>query len=255
MRMKIRARLRSVRNKIVGRMLPAGVTAGLNRNDREGALNRAWGHVFTSQIKGGYYEFGVYEGETFRTSYRVYQGFYRWQREQLDSPEPWRQKVAAEYSQYLHHFYAFDSFQGLPENNEGSATFIPGGFLCSLEQFSNLNRAAGIIPSEAVRYFEGMFSDVHEREADTLEKLQPAAIVNLDCDLYSSAKDALAIVGPKLVQGSVLLADDWNTFAADGDQGERKAIKEFEFDHPEISLDPWFSYHYTGQAFLVQFPK
>ena len=36
-----------------------------NRNDRIGALYRAWGHVFSSQISGNYIEYGVYKGTTF----------------------------------------------------------------------------------------------------------------------------------------------------------------------------------------------
>ncbi len=34
----------------------------LNKNDRAGALHRAWGHIFTNHIYGDYVEFGVYQG-------------------------------------------------------------------------------------------------------------------------------------------------------------------------------------------------
>jgi hypothetical protein len=34
----------------------------LNKNDRAGALHRAWGHIFTNHIQGDYVEFGVYQG-------------------------------------------------------------------------------------------------------------------------------------------------------------------------------------------------
>jgi len=232
-------------------LLPTGTGFGPNRNDREGALHRAWGHVFTNQIEGAYYEFGVYRGDTFRTSYRVHQEYEQWQRGQLTAEENWRQEIAKEYAKFHHEFYAFDSFTGIPDNDEGSAMFGSGTFSCSVEEFDKLNREQGIIQGEGIRYYQGFFEEVHQREADSLKRLQPAAIINLDCDLFASARDALAIVAPNLLQGSILLADDWNTFAADRNSGERKAIAEFLIDHPEISFESWFPYHYVGQAFIV----
>ena len=139
----------------------------------------------------------------------------------------------------------------MPDNDEGNVTFSSGTFLCSIEEFTSLNQAAGIETGENVRYFVGMFSDVANRDANELEDIQPAAIVNLYCDLYSSAKDALTIAVPKFVQGTVILADDWNTFAADTRKGERRAVAEMLENHPELSLEPWFPYHYTGQSFFV----
>lgn len=252
---RLRVRLRQVREKIASRLLPPHVTSDLNRNDRVGALHRAWGHVFTSQIEGAYYEFGVYRGDTFRDSFKVYQGYFRWQQAQITSPEPWRQKVAATYARYRHHFYAFDTFKGTPPNEEKNVTFAEGTFFCSLDEFKQLNRAVGIVESDQVRYFAGTFAETRVRQTEELERMQPAAIANLDCDLYSSATDALAIIGPKLVRGSVLLVDDWNTFAARRDSGERLALAEFLSQHPEFELEPWFAYMYTGQAFLVHITR
>jgi len=251
MRNGIRSRLRSVRDNIGARLLPTGTGFGPNRNDREGALHRSWGHVFTNQIRGGYYEFGVYRGDTFRTSYRVRQGYDSWQQGQLTVGETWRNRVAEYYADFRHEFYAFDTFTGMPDNDEKNVTFGAGTFSCSLEEFVKLNQEQGMIEGDFIRYYQGYFEEVRRRESDSLKQLQPAAIVNLDCDLYASAKDALAIVATKLVQGSILLADDWNTFSADQNSGERRAIAEFLTDHPEISFESWFPYMYTGQAFLV----
>ena len=251
MRNRIKSRLRSVRDSIGARLLPSGTGFSLNRNDREGALHRAWGYVFSNHIRGGYYEFGVYRGNTFRTSYKIWQDYDRWRQDQLTVGETWRNEVAQNYADFRHEFYAFDTFTGMPDNNEGNVTFGAGTFACSLEEFDKLNQEHGMIEGNHIRYYQGYFDEVYRREADSLKQLQPAAIVNLDCDLYESAKDALAIVAPKLVQGSVLLADDWNEFSADRNSGERRAVAEFLTDHPEISLESWFPYMFVGQAFLV----
>lgn len=159
--------------------------------------------------------------------------------------------MTAQYATYRHHFYAFDTFQGIPDNKEGNSVFAGGNFSCSLEVFSRLNQKRGIVEGDTVRYFVGNFADVAEREAEIVAQLQPAAIVNIDCDLYASACAALKIVSSKLVQGSVLLVDDWNTFAANRDAGERKAMREFLGTHADVSVESWFPYEYTGQAFLV----
>jgi len=248
---RLRSRLRAARETVARHALPAGYSLALNRNDRVGALYRAWGHVFTSQIKGGYYEFGVYRGDSFRSSYRVYRDYVRSLQDQLEATEQWRRESAARYLSYQHHFYAFDTFQGMPNNNEESDAFSEGAFICALEEFTRLNQSEGIVEGERVHYFEGKFADVQKAEAKKLSDAQPAVVVNLDCDLYSSAKDALAIVAPKLIQGTVLLADDWNIFSAKRDSGERKAVAEFLSENTNIEMEPWFAYHFVGQAFLV----
>jgi hypothetical protein len=247
----LRSKLRSIREKLANRLLPTGVTFGPNRNDRIGALHRAWGYVVTNRIRGGYYEFGVYRGDTFRAAYHIYQGYALWVQTQLKSDEGWRRDVANDYSDFKHHFYAFDTFEGMPENQEKNVSFVQGSFYCSLDEFVRLNEAEGIKVSDQVQYLQGTFDEVKSQKASDLDRMQPAAIVNLDCDLYVSAVSALSIIKPKLVQGTVLLADDWNTFSADRTNGERKALAEFLEREPHISLEPWFTYMYTGQAFLV----
>lgn len=240
-----------VRERMVRPLLPDGVSSDLNRNDRVGAVHRAWGYVFTSQMEGAYYEMGVSRGATFRASYQTYQIIFNWQQQQLLSDEPWRRQVAAQYAHFRHHFYAFDTFEGIPENDEGNPTFPGGACACSLEEFTRLNREAGVVEGPTVRYFRGTFKDIAAREAPVLPSLQPAAIVNIDCDLYVSTLDALGIVAPHFMQGTVILADDWNTDFARRDKGERRAFSEFLDAHPEWSFEPWCAYHFTGQAFLV----
>jgi len=65
-----------------------------------------------------------------------------------------------------------------------------------------------------------------------------------------SACDALEIVKPKLQQGAILMMDDWNCFSADNNQGERRALREFIKKNGNIETD-FFSYSFTGQAFIV----
>ena len=75
------------------------------------------------------------------------------------------------------------------------------------------------------------------------------AIVNIDGDLYESAKDALDIVKDHIQVGTVLLFDDYNAYNADNRKGERRAFIEFQ-DQTKSKFEKWFTYHYSGQAFL-----
>ncbi len=240
-----------VRERVVRPLLPDAVSSALNRNDRTGALCRAWGHVFTNQLCGGYYEFGVYRGDTFRRAWEVYQVFDSWQQGQLDAPEPWRRKAAEPYANFRHGFYAFDTFSGMPMNDEGNTTFSEGVFATSVETFDRLNRAAKLPAAPRAQRFVGTFGEILRTQRPVLEALQPAAIVNIDCDLYASAREALECIAPKLQQGSVVLFDDWNAFAARRDAGERRAAREFLAQQLWLAFEPWFAYEYTGQAFLV----
>jgi len=90
----------------------------INKNDRAGALHRAWGHVFTNHLKGDYLEFGVYKGDSFIESYKQYQGFRRWLKGQLNSSEAWRREVAGNFIGFEATFHGMDTFGGMPKNSE-----------------------------------------------------------------------------------------------------------------------------------------
>lgn len=242
---------RFLRERLAGPLLPRSVVSQVNRNDRAGALFKAWGHVFSNQLRGAYYEFGVYRGDSFRAAFGAWKAFDEWQRGQLLAEERWRRRVADGYAGVPHPFYAFDTFSGMPDNDEGNPAFAAGNFGCSLGEFQRLNRGAGMPGEPRVRCFRGTFSDTASRERAAVAELEQAAIANIDCDLYASARDALALVGPKLRQGSVLLMDDWSHFGARRDAGSRKALAEFLEATPGLSVESWFSYEFVGRAFLV----
>lgn len=237
-----------VQHKFVLRLIPSYIKSDNNRIDRVGALHRAWGLVISNQMIGGYYEFGVYKGESFRDSYRMYLQFDKWMKSQSESQEMWRRKINWDLK---HSFYAFDTFEGMPENDENNDTFAKGSFLSSLDEVKSAGVKIGMREGDQIKYFKGKFSDIAKERSDEISNLQPAAIVNIDSDLYSSAVDALEIITPKLQQGSVLMMDDYNCFSANRNKGERYALSEFLEKHSEIEVEKWFPYLYLGQSFIV----
>ena len=218
----------------------------LNRNDRAGALHRAWGHVFTNHIRGDYVEFGVYQGGSFVESYKQYQIFERWLQAQLTSSEEWRRSVAKSYCDHKTHFHGLDTFGGMPENAEDNLTFAKGTYIASRSLVTEKCLRAGMRSSSCSLY-QGMFS---ETTTSLAQNLSPkVAIVNIDCDIYGSAVDALAAIRDKLQLGCVLMFDGYNAYCADNRRGERRAFHEFCSSVP-FKFEPWFAYQYSGQAFL-----
>jgi len=218
----------------------------LNKNDRAGALHRAWGHIFTNHIYGDYVEFGVYQGSSFVESYNQYETFERWLQGQLASPEAWRRRVAQRYSGHKVHFHGLDTFSGMPKNSEDNATFAEGTYVSSYVKVMEKCLGAGM-PANSFSLYQGMFSETAPSLSERLSS--KIAIINIDCDIYGSTVDALTAIRDRLQLGCVLMFDDYNAYCADNSQGERRAFHEFSTS-THFKFEPWFTYQYAGQAFL-----
>ena len=90
--------------------------------------------------------------------------------------------------------YGFDSFEGLPETWRSG---YPAGTFC----LDNLPDVSG---SELV---VGWFDDV--LPGFMQEHPGPVDFLHVDCDLYSSTKTVLDLVGPRLRSGSIVVFDEY----------------------------------------------
>lgn len=131
-----------------------------------------------------YLEFGVYEGDSFRF---------------------WSSHLRNSGS----HLHGFDSFEGLPETWTSKR---PRGYFSTGGRIPRIN-------DSRVKFFKGWF---HE----TLPQYDPPhheqLIINIDADLYSSAKLILATLKSHIVVGTYLYFDEF-CFPRD----ELKAFDEF----------------------------
>ena len=92
---------------------------------------------------------------------------------------------------------------------------------------------------------------------DTLKSIsfakQSISVVNIDCDLYES----ISLVLKKLVQeealmdGTVILFDDYNFNRANPDMGARKAIDDIFVEDGRYSLSFFLNYSWHGRAFII----
>jgi hypothetical protein len=74
----------------------------------------------------------------------------------------------------------------------------------------------------------------------------------VDCDLYESARRVLEFVEPLLVDGSILLFDDWNAYHRDPNKGERRAFAELLERRPDIRAEPFMEFPGQGQGFVLK---
>lgn len=180
-------------------------------------------------LRGHYAEFGVYRGDTFIHAYK-----------RAATLMPWM------------HFFAFDSFQGLPEPAEADANgeFWKGQWACPRDAFE-ANLAAHSLDSSRVTVCEGWFEESLTAQWKSEHGLESVAIAYIDCDLYSSCVPVLEFLCGSLHQGAILIFDDWYCFRGDEEKGVQRATKEWLKEHPEYELTRWIPFSHHGQSFIV----
>lgn len=181
-----------------------------------------------ANLRGSYYEFGLYRGYTL------------W----------FAQRAADTLGLTDIRFHGYDSFEGLPEVtgiDASTGEFSTGDYTCSradVEQYLDrwgFDWTRGDLTA-------GLFSALDPGARPD----EPASVVMVDCDLYASTASALAYLAPLLQDGTILLFDDWNCFGGDPQRGERRAFSEFMADHPEWRSEPLFEVDSYGQAIQLR---
>lgn len=196
-------------------------------------LNTAFDYVAYGNVPGHYLEFGVWDGGTFARA--------------------WRASLRNHLSDMR--FFAYDSFAGLPrlsDVDEGGE-FGEGELAVSRQVFEEELERAGVDRSR-VTIVEGFFDASLDRADQPAMGLDAAAVVWIDCDLYVSAVPVLDYITDLLVDGSVLVFDDWYCYHGRPDRGEQRACSEWLVQNPHISLVPYRDFHWAGQSFIVNLP-
>jgi len=194
-------------------------------------------YLYGAQIEGDYAEFGVYQGTTFSYVFQKLHPLMRTMR-----------------------FFAFDSFEGLSEpkgidiDNNFSSGFYKGQFSCSEAEFKKRIKRKGV-DLQKVKTVKGWFDKTllsgKEKEYD----IKTIAAAYIDCDLYESTVPVLKFITPLLVNGSVILFDDWRCFRNHPDYGQQRACREWLEENQTIKLNHLFNYGWNGIAYTVYFTK
>ncbi|HKP02675.1 MAG TPA: class I SAM-dependent methyltransferase [Chthoniobacterales bacterium] len=164
-----------------------------------------------SVTDGYYFEFGCHKGRTMRLAWEFTGALFNWT------------------------YVGFDSFAGLPEIPEidRSPAWTAGALATSEEEFLAITSEVGM-PRERLRTIRGFYDE--SLTPALAESLLPrkAAVIFVDCDLYSSTVPVLAFAKPFLRPGTVVVFDDWFCFYGDPDRGERRAWGEFRRANPGL---------------------
>lgn len=185
---------------------------------------------------GDYLEFGTFRGQSFAAAFlaakRVYEEMVSgaWDhafKDKSDSHGVFDRAWAAL------RFIGFDSFEGIP-GDVGSVKgpFKTGTYCCGEEEFLR-NVANHGVDLAKVKTVKGSYRDSLTAETARALGLKRIAIVHIDSDLYESACQALDFVTPYLIDGAVIIFDEWYQYMGSPYQGERLAFREWCGRHPE----------------------
>jgi len=180
-------------------------------------------------VEGDYLEFGVFEGASFVPVFHFAQGVG------LNSMK----------------FYAFDSFQGLPSVKKTDVgLFNKGDWVCTLPKFKKLIRNRGVDLNK-VKIVKGWFDETLNEETKRKLPIKSASIVYIDCDLYESTVPVLDFITDYLINGTIIIFDDWFCFKGNPNRGEQRAFKEWRKRHPEITIIQFRKFGCSGNSFIV----
>jgi hypothetical protein len=193
-------------------------------------LENAYAFTVNNKISGDYCEFGVFQGSTFCAAWH---GARRWR---LGDKR----------------LHAFDSFAGLPEikGNDVGGPFDRGQYSATLSTFESALRANGV-DMQRVTITPGMFDETLNEATKARINLQRVNMAFIDCDLYESTVPTLAFLTDVLVDGALLMFDDWHCFNGKPDRGEQLAVSEWLSKNPQIRLHHYRDFHWGGRSFIV----
>ena len=118
-------------------------------------------------------------------------------------------------------FWAYDSFQGLPDKHQADASsvgsaFQSGELAVSKKQFLQTFHKTHLSPPRTVKAW---FSDITPAQLP-----DQIAFAFLDGDFYESIYDSLKLVWPRMVRGGVVTIDDYSREAL---PGVERAVHDF----------------------------
>lgn len=201
-------------------------------------LKKAFFHVTLDRLPGDYFEFGVYEGTSLLAAARIHRT--------LSAAD-----TAALYGPPLpRRFYGYDAFaeSGLRVEGAEAHEFFQEGYLsCSL---AHCRKRLRRFPE--VTLVKGYFEDTlrGRRGADVYPGSQ-CAILYIDCNLLSPARDALEFMHSLLQKGTVVILDDVFCYRGDPERGVQGAWAQFLRDHPQVRAREFFPYGCTGLSYII----
>jgi hypothetical protein len=143
-------------------------------------------------------------------------------------------------------YVAFDSFEGLPEIPpiDANPMWEKGKCATTEEELRAIVKSVGM-PRDRLITVKGFYDQSLTPEIADQLLPQKAAVVYIDCDLYTSTVPVLKFVKRFLQKGTVIAFDDWFCLHADPERGQRRAWAEFCRENPKMRVVDFIG---TGEA-------
>ncbi len=166
---------------------------GYNQTNRQTEKSHFFRTTFDfltdNRVKGDYMEFGCHRCRTFRMALTE----------------------ARKHNLKDMHFWAFDSFEGLPELEHEFSVEIwkKGALATSVADFMRIVNDHGIYV-DRVHTVKGYYSDSLTQQLQGQLKATDtkAALITVDCDLYESAVPVFRFIDDFIQEGTIIYMDD-----------------------------------------------
>jgi hypothetical protein len=208
------------------------ITENLNR-ERHRFFSMAVGFLHTAGVVGDYHEYGCYSATSFRMM--LSEAF----------------KMGLDRM----NFFAFDSFEGLPEiktNVSEHSNWRAGSMAMSQQEFVDKILQHGIY-ADRVRCIPGWFdrSLTSGLQEEFQSHEQPIALATVDCDLYESAVPVFRFIEPLLQDGSLIYIDDYYAgYRGSPRCGVAGAFHDYE-KHSAYRFQPFLNVGWWGKSFIA----
>ena len=194
-------------------------------------FQRAFDFLYGNNIDGSYFEFGCHRARTFRFALR--------------------ETIIKNMNM---DFYAFDSFQGLPDhknNFEQNAWHLKGMLKTELKNFEK--HISKYRKNKRIEIIKGFYNDslTPKLKKKFQKKKINVSFINIDCDLENSVKDSLDFALNFIVNGTVLYIDDYyTTYKGDTRKGIPMIVSKLINKH-RLHFETWHLVGGFGKSFLL----
>ena len=194
-------------------------------------FQRAFDFLYSNNINGDYFEFGVHTARTFRFVLR--------------------ETIIKNMKM---NFHAFDSFKGLPDhgnNSKQNQWYLKGLLSTSEKEFRHL--ISKYSNNKSVLLHKGLYEKTLDKNLISKFKKQnlKVSLINIDCDLEKSVEQSLDFALKFIQDGTILYIDDYyTTYKGHPKKGIPKIVKNL-FKKNKIIYNDWHLVTGTGKSFLL----
>lgn len=195
---------------------------------------QAFEFIRAQSIIGDYFEFGCHKVRTFR----------------MALTEARKKNIVSM------NFYAFDSFDGLPDlgdkNSEHNDIYNAGALTTSEKSFMSIIKEHKLFENK-VHTVKGFYENslTNELKNKLIKDNAKIAFVTLDCSFYDSFVDAFNFIENFIQEGTIIYIDDYRvTYKGNPTKGAPKAFKEFQ-NKSQYKFEPFLDIGWFGKSFIA----